>query len=93
MIGPGGRELRMACATGTPMAVTAADAIADRLTGRIPRGHRFGYIMQTVSLGRGDGLCQFVRPDDTPRRLFFTGRPPRGRRSWGCASRPCAPCT
>ncbi|MCQ0007527.1 NAD(P)/FAD-dependent oxidoreductase [Actinomadura madurae] len=86
VIGPGGRELRMACATGTPMAVTAADAIADRLTGRIPRGHRFGYIMQTVSLGRGDGLCQFVRPDDTPRRLFFTG--PAGRVGEGAGGAP-----
>ncbi|MEO3825872.1 FAD-dependent oxidoreductase [Actinomadura sp. B10D3] len=75
VLGSDGRELRMACATGIPMAVIAADAIAARLTGRTLRNHRFQYIAQIVSLGRGDGLCQFVRPDDTPRRVFFTGRP------------------
>ncbi|MCI2417462.1 FAD-dependent oxidoreductase [Saccharopolyspora sp. K220] len=73
--GPGGRELRMACATGTPMAVTAADAIVARLTGRTPRKHKFQYMAQNVSLGRRDGLFQFVRADDTSRSIIFTGRP------------------
>ncbi|MGP4014544.1 NAD(P)/FAD-dependent oxidoreductase [Saccharopolyspora sp. 5N708] len=72
--GPGGRELRMACATGTPMAVTAADAIVARLSGRTPRKHRFTYLAQNVSLGRRDGLFQFVRTDDTPRPIIFIGR-------------------
>jgi NADH:quinone reductase (non-electrogenic) len=72
--GPGGRELRMACATGTPMGVTAADAIAARLTGRTPRRHAFRYYAQNLSLGRRDGLFQWVRADDTPRDRFFTGR-------------------
>ena len=57
------------------MAVTAADAIAARLTGRSPRAHRFRYLPQHVSLGPRDGLCQFVRPDETPRRSYLTGRP------------------
>lgn len=39
-MGPGDKPLRMSCATGTPMAWQAADAIAARLTGGRPRPRR-----------------------------------------------------
>ncbi len=70
-----GRELRMSCAMGLPMGWAAADAVAARLAGREPDTTPFGYMNQCVSLGRRDGLIQFVRPDDSPRRLVLTGRP------------------
>ncbi|GAA1512955.1 FAD-dependent oxidoreductase [Sphaerisporangium rubeum] len=69
-----GKELRMACATGIPSAQQAARAIAARLAGREPRPLRFRYFNQCVSLGRRDGIVQFVRTDDTPRRAALTGR-------------------
>lgn len=72
---PDGRQLRMSCTTATPMAVTAADAIAARLTGRSPRAHRVRHLPQHVSLGRRDGLCQFVHSDDRPLPVVLVGRP------------------
>ncbi|WP_158891370.1 NAD(P)/FAD-dependent oxidoreductase [Amycolatopsis anabasis] len=70
----GGQELRMACATGLPAAVRAAGALADRLAGREPKPLRFRYLNQCVSLGRRDGLIQFVRADDSPVEAVLTGR-------------------
>ncbi|GAA2057966.1 FAD-dependent oxidoreductase [Nocardiopsis rhodophaea] len=76
--GPGrlsDQPLRMSCATGIPMGWQAADAIAARLRGGDPRPFRFRYAPQTISLGRQDGLIQFVRADDSPHRAILTGRP------------------
>lgn len=71
---PTGQQLRMACATGLPTAVYAISAIADRLAGTAPRPLRFRYLNQCISLGRHDGLIQFVRADDSPVNAVLTGR-------------------
>ncbi|PRX45444.1 NADH dehydrogenase FAD-containing subunit [Prauserella shujinwangii] len=72
---PDGLELRMACATGLPTAQHAVRALADRLAGREPaRPLRFRYVNQCISLGRRDGLVQFVHADDSPREAVLTGR-------------------
>jgi NADH dehydrogenase FAD-containing subunit len=72
--GPGDRELRMACATGIPMGVAAANAVTAVLTDRKPRPLRFRYVVQNLSLGRRDGVIQFVHADDSPRHAVLTGR-------------------
>ncbi|MFD6154886.1 NAD(P)/FAD-dependent oxidoreductase [Nocardia sp. NPDC060256] len=72
--GPGGRELRMACATALPTGKYAADAVAARLRGVEPRQLRFRYALQCLSLGRRDGLIQFLHADDAPGRTVLTGR-------------------
>ena len=69
-----GQELRMACATGLPSAQAAVRAMSDRLTGKAPRGLRFRYYFQCISLGRRDGLIQFVHADDSPREAVISGR-------------------
>lgn len=67
--------LRMACATAMPMGGYVADQLAARLTGRsLPGPFRFGYVGQCVSLGRQDGLFQFVHSDDRSRALIISGR-------------------
>jgi NADH dehydrogenase FAD-containing subunit len=72
--GAGGKPLRMSCASGTPMAWRAADAIAARLTGgTIPRVP-LRYFNQCISLGRRDGIIQYVTADDRAKRWFITGR-------------------
>ncbi|MEV5443755.1 FAD-dependent oxidoreductase [Streptomyces sp. NPDC052644] len=72
--GPGGRPLRMSCASGVPMAWQAADAIAARLTGtKVPRVS-IRYFQQCVSLGRGEGLIQFTSADDQAKDRVLTGR-------------------
>jgi NADH:ubiquinone reductase (H+-translocating) len=62
------------CQSGMPTGVHAADSISRGLRGKQPKPFRFGYIHQPVSLGRGDAVIQFTRPDDTPRRACLTGR-------------------
>lgn len=71
---PGGQELRMACATGLPAAQQAVRALLARLDGRAPKPFRFRYVNQCVSLGRRDGLIQFVNADDEPKEAVLTGR-------------------
>ena len=70
-----GLELRMACATGLPTAQQAVRALAERLGGGQPADRLdFRYHIRCVSLGRRDGLIQFVDADDTPKERVLTGR-------------------
>ncbi|MFF4208731.1 NAD(P)/FAD-dependent oxidoreductase [Streptomyces sp. NPDC001796] len=72
--GPGDKPLRMSCASGTPMAWQAADAIAARLTGgKLPKVP-LRYFNQCISLGRREGLIQYVTADDRAVRAALTGR-------------------
>ncbi|MEU6867114.1 FAD-dependent oxidoreductase [Streptomyces sp. NPDC046876] len=73
-MGPGDKPLRMSCASGVPMAWQAADAIAARLTGaKVPRA-TIRYFQQCISLGRKEGLIQFVTADDRALDRALTGR-------------------
>ncbi|MFI1378393.1 NAD(P)/FAD-dependent oxidoreductase [Embleya sp. NPDC020886] len=64
-LGPDGRPSRMSCQTALPMGFHVANGIADLLTGRTPGPLRLRYAWQNISLGRRDGVTQFVRADDT----------------------------
>jgi NADH:ubiquinone reductase (H+-translocating) len=72
---PDGRELRMGCGPGGFGAACAVRAIGDRLAGRTPRQLRVGFDGQCISLGRKDGLVQYVRSDGSLFGPMFTGRP------------------
>ncbi|MFF8672483.1 NAD(P)/FAD-dependent oxidoreductase [Streptomyces sp. NPDC015242] len=72
--GPGGKPLRMSCASGVPMAWQAADAIAARLTGGKLPNVPIRYFNQCVSLGRREGLIQYVTADDRAVDAALTGR-------------------
>ncbi len=73
-MGHGGNPLRMSCASGTPMAWQAADAIAARLTaGKLPNAP-LRYFNQCISLGRKEGLIQYVTADDRAVGAVLTGR-------------------
>ncbi|MEU4552993.1 NADH dehydrogenase FAD-containing subunit [Micromonospora violae] len=73
--GPGGKPLRMSCASGIPMAWQAADAIAARLTGqtKFPKAP-LRYFNQCISLGRRDGIIQYVTADDRAKPARLTGK-------------------
>ncbi|AVH99289.1 oxidoreductase [Streptomyces cinereoruber] len=73
-MGSAGKPLRMSCATGTPMAWQAVDAIAAELTGLKQPKVPLRYFNQCISLGRKDGLIQFVGADDTSKDRVLTGR-------------------
>ncbi|WP_327709929.1 FAD-dependent oxidoreductase [Streptomyces sp. NBC_00464] len=72
--GPGDKPLRMSCASGVPTAWQAADAIAARLTGtKLPKTP-LRYFNQCISLGRKEGLIQYVTADDRAVSTALTGR-------------------
>ncbi|MFF3264041.1 NAD(P)/FAD-dependent oxidoreductase [Streptomyces sp. NPDC002932] len=62
------------CQGGMPSGVHAALTILRTLAGKEPKPFRFGYYHTPVSLGREDGVVQFTRPDDSPRRIVLTGK-------------------
>jgi NADH dehydrogenase FAD-containing subunit len=72
--GPGDKPLRMSCASGVPTAWQAADAITARLTGGKLPNTPMRYFNQCISLGRRDGLIQYVTADDRAVRAALTGR-------------------
>lgn len=74
VMGPGDKPLRMACATGGPTAWQAADSIAARLTGTKSPTIPLRYFNQCISLGRKEGLIQYVTADDRARPAALTGR-------------------
>lgn len=62
------------CQGGMPTGVHAAVSIVRALDGGQPKPFRFGYYHTPVSLGRHDAVVQFTHPDDSPRRVYLTGR-------------------
>ncbi|PVD01282.1 FAD-dependent oxidoreductase [Streptomyces sp. CS147] len=72
--GPGDKPLRMSCASGVPTAWQAADAIAARLTATKLPTISARYFNQCISLGRKEGLIQYVTADDRSVNAALTGR-------------------
>ncbi|ARP71035.1 oxidoreductase [Streptomyces pluripotens] len=74
VMGPGDKPLRMSCASGIPTAWQAADAIAACLTGGKAPDVPLRYVNQCISLGRKEGLIQYVTADDRAIGVALTGR-------------------
>jgi NADH dehydrogenase FAD-containing subunit len=83
-MGSKNKPLRMSCASGQPMAWQAADSIAARLTGgKLPHAP-LAYFNQCISLGRTDGLIQYVTSDDRAVNATLTGRIAAGYKELIC---------
>ncbi|WP_380285093.1 NAD(P)/FAD-dependent oxidoreductase [Kitasatospora purpeofusca] len=67
---PGTGTLRMGCATALPQ----GQYLGKVLTGRTDKPFAFRYVVQCLSLGRREGLLQFVHGDDSMRPTVLTGR-------------------
>jgi NADH:ubiquinone reductase (H+-translocating) len=67
-------ECRMSCAAGRPMGELAAKTMLRRLDGAPPDAFEFSYSFRCVSLGREDGLIQFVDTRDRPVEQVWTGK-------------------
>lgn len=65
------RDRRMSCALALPM----GGYVASFLTGATDEPFQFGFAVQCISLGRHDGIIDFVNADDSPRNLSVVGRP------------------
>lgn len=70
---PDSGPCRMSCATALAMATAGARTVKALLGGREPPPLRFNYLFRNISLGRDDGIIQFVDRRDVPRDLVWTG--------------------
>jgi NADH dehydrogenase len=75
----------MACATALPLGLHAAKSVVRDLSGREPEALKFAYLGQCMSLGRHDGLLQFVGKGDSPRDHVLTGKAAALVKSKSCA--------
>ncbi|HVU11094.1 MAG TPA: FAD-dependent oxidoreductase [Phototrophicaceae bacterium] len=66
--------LRMACATAMPEGAHAADNLAALIKGQPLQPFRFGFAGRCISLGRHEGMLQWVNADDSPKESIVTGR-------------------
>src|SRR5205823_12420077 len=72
--GPG-TPIRMSLYAAGPMGAHVADTLAAQFRGRQPSPFGLSYIAQGLSLGRGDGVVQFLDgSSDTATRFMITGR-------------------
>ena len=71
---PNGARYRMTCQAGMPSGAHAADTALAALRGEDPAPFDFGYIHQPLSLGRRDGLIQWVDRADRPKEKVLVGR-------------------
>ncbi|MNR28536.1 hypothetical protein D3C85_1458640 [compost metagenome] len=63
----------MGCATALAMATAGARTLTALLAGKAPPAFRFVYLFRNISLGRRDGVVQFVDRRDVPRSIVWTG--------------------
>lgn len=69
-----GAPVRMAAYTALTMGAHGADSLAAQLKGKTPTAFGFSYQAFGLSLGRRDGVVQFLDGDhDTPRDRIITG--------------------
>lgn len=69
-----GVPIRMACATAEPMAAHAADNLTALIQHQPQAPFGFSYVFRCISLGRRDGLIQWVKADDQAKEHIYTGR-------------------
>src|SRR5207244_6539771 len=69
-----GAPVRMSLYTALLMGAHAADTLAAHLNGRTPTAFGFSYAALALSLGRRDGVVQFLDPNsDGPQQYIITG--------------------
>jgi NADH dehydrogenase FAD-containing subunit len=70
-----GAPVRMALYTAITMGAHGADCLAAQLNGKPPTAFGLSYYALGLSLGRRDGVFQFLDSSrDTPLNLIFTGK-------------------
>ena len=70
-----GAPVRMALYTAIMMGAHGADCLAAQFNGKAPQAFGLSYIALGISLGRRDGVWQFLDwHHDRPRDLIFTGK-------------------
>lgn len=68
-----GATLRMGCVSAMPMGAYVADRLANESAGHSSGPFRFGFQLRCISLGRRDGVVQFVTGGDVPQERIISG--------------------
>lgn len=71
---PSGMPLRMSCQAAIPLGAQAANTVLARVAGETPAVIDQAFTGQCISLGRGAGIVQLARRDDTALPLYLGGR-------------------
>jgi NADH dehydrogenase FAD-containing subunit len=64
---------RLSCSAAMPMGTAVARILADVASGKRPQAHVTGYAFRNVSLGRNNGVIQFLDNEDRPLADVWTG--------------------
>lgn len=70
----GAEVIRMGCVSALPMGGWTGENVTRFLRGQEPKPFPFAFMIRCVSLGRHDGLVQFVDWNDAPQPKIWTGR-------------------
>ncbi|MBC7279733.1 FAD-dependent oxidoreductase [Nocardioides sp.] len=62
---PSGQAYRMSCQAANQLGPLAAETVLARLAGATPEAVSIGFVGQCISIGRGLGLLNFARRDDS----------------------------
>ena len=71
---PSGMPLRMSCQAAIPLGAQAANTVLARVAGETPVAIDQAFTGQCISLGRGAGIVQLARRDDTALPMCLGGR-------------------
>ncbi|GAK45698.1 FAD-dependent pyridine nucleotide-disulfide oxidoreductase [Tepidicaulis marinus] len=72
--GMDGGPYRASCAMAMPMGIQAAENAARLIKGRSPKPHNAAYLFRCISLGRKDGIIQYVDKFDRANSKIKTGK-------------------
>jgi NADH:ubiquinone reductase (H+-translocating) len=81
---PSDRPLRMSCQAAGPLGMQAAETVLSRIAGKRPAPIAVSFLGQCISLGRGGGIFQFARRDDTAVGVYLSGRPAAKLKEFVC---------
>ncbi|GIF68451.1 NADH dehydrogenase [Asanoa ishikariensis] len=70
---PSNLPVRMSCQSAMQIGPQAAQTVLSRLAGKQPARFDAGLFGQCISLGRGGGVVQYARRDDTVTGVFILG--------------------
>ncbi|SNT37669.1 NADH dehydrogenase, FAD-containing subunit [Asanoa hainanensis] len=70
---PSNLPVRMSCQSAMQIGPQAAETVLSRIAGKQPARFEVGLFGQCISLGRGGGVVQYARRDDTVTGVFILG--------------------
>ena len=83
---PSNQPLRMGCQAALPLGAKAANTVLDRIAGNQPGAVNQAFVGQNISIGRRRATIQLTYRDDTPRRIYLTGKLAASVKEFVCKS-------